>query len=136
VSTTIEEERMSKAKHHLASTLAILAVCAVAVDSYAGCFYPKRRTTEFLGYNYSDGSSSCFVVIGPQPPLEVVGERITECDGTITQWGLVCPDYNRYVDSCDPICDYAAPQGEESTQFADTCIADSEPAGSGAEIEK
>ena len=99
-----------------AKTLAILfaVLVGLAVSMPAQALPCVKRTTTYWGYYYSDGSSSCLVIIGPPPPPEVVGERIRECDGSISSWGLTsCPDYTVETEECTP-CNQQQATGPES----------------------
>jgi len=96
----------------LAALFAVLVSLAVSIPAQA--VLCVKRTTTYWGFNYSDGSSSCYVVIGPQPPFHVVGERVRECDGTTWSWGLTsCPDYTVETEDCTP-CYQQQASGTES----------------------
>jgi hypothetical protein len=83
------------------SSAIALAFLAMSISFTASATPHQRYIKSILGYNYSDGTSSCFVVIGPQPPLEVVGQVIRECDGTWTSWGRTnCDDYELTQEEC------------------------------------
>jgi len=74
----------------------------------------QRYIKSFLGYTYSDGSTSCWVVIGPQPPMEVVGQVIRECDGTWTSWGRTnCDDYEIDQEECGASASTGQVQGRD-----------------------
>lgn len=95
---------------HLSLVLAV-AISAIAffvpTDAKAACFYPKRITMTYYGY-IQDGNAQCdHPIVSPMGgwPVVVVGERITECDGTVTQWGITCGNWQRSVELCEPICD-------------------------------
>ena len=106
-------------------------VVSLAVSIPAQAVLCVKRTTTYWGYNYSDGSSSCYVVIGPQPPLEVVGERIRECDGTTWSWGLTsCPDFTVETEDCPPCYQQQTTDSESQNRIgavANACQAEEGP---------
>lgn len=87
----------------------------VPTEAKAACYYPKRVVIKYYGYIYDSGNGGdtphCTApVVGPPLPgvypRTLVGEKITECDGTVTQWGIVCSDSTTTLTQCpDPICD-------------------------------
>ena len=85
----------------------------IPTEAKAGCFYPRRVIEHHWGYVVDYGSgpeASCFYgPIGPccPAPNQIVGEVITECDGTVSSWGLLCPDNTKTYtrEWCEPICD-------------------------------
>jgi hypothetical protein len=81
---------------------AFLFLVVMSISTAASALPPhQRRVKSLLGYTYSDGTSSCLVIIGPFLPPEVVGQVIRECDGTIWSWGLTnCPDYEMDYEEC------------------------------------
>lgn len=61
-------------------------------------------TTNYWGFEGYSGDS-CPVVCGPCGPADkLVGQVIEECDGTTTQWGLICDrEYTTTIRNC-PFC--------------------------------
>ena len=99
----------------------IVAVTVSAVffflptEAKAACYYPKRVVIKYYGYIYDSGDGGdtphCNApVVGPPLPgvypRVQVGEKVTECDGSVTQWGIVCTgDSTISLTPCEPICD-------------------------------
>lgn len=85
----------------LISTAAFL----VPSPATAGCYTPQRTVVKYWGWEYDYGYHCEPAIIGPAMPAEVVGERITECDGTVTQWGITCNNPTITRQNCETICD-------------------------------
>ena len=84
----------------------LLIVGAAAPSAYANCEYSTKTVTTFYGFDNGDGTTMCYVVIGPTPPIIVVGERTVWCDGSETSWGHTdCTLNSTTYESCPPICD-------------------------------
>jgi hypothetical protein len=69
---------------------------------------PERTIFSYWGFQHSTLGDSCPVVCGPCETEfmtnKLVGQVIYECDGSITQWGLICERSERVsYDSC-PFC--------------------------------
>lgn len=110
----------SKQKFRIAVDLTVVLVAAVSlvamfvpVVADASCYYPRRVVTKYYGYVYDSGDGGetphCNApVITPLPgayPRTQVGERVTECDGTVTQWGIVCDDSETTMTVCERVCE-------------------------------
>ncbi|MEA2463977.1 MAG: hypothetical protein QOJ98_1724 [Acidobacteriota bacterium] len=99
----------------------VLAVAMSAIiffiptEAKASCYYPRRVVIKYFGYMYDSGDGGdtphCNApVVGPPLPgvypRTQVGERVTECDGSVTQWGIVCSGDAEFSSTvCEPICD-------------------------------
>jgi hypothetical protein len=88
----------------------------------AGCF---KRVTTYYGHDNYDGTGSCIMIISPQPPIVVIGQRIRECNGYIWTWGTTsCPDYDTEFEECPP-CEEPQPVntdvGAETKNLAAAC---------------
>jgi hypothetical protein len=95
----------------LAVILSITLLYLLPVPAEANCWYPHRTTQQFYGVLYREGPPTCQWPsgIGPfYPYLDLIGERVTECDGTVTTWGYVdiCPENTQWIsEQCDAVCE-------------------------------
>lgn len=97
---------------HLTLVLAVALSAAaffIPTEAKAGCFYPKRTVVKYYGWYTNNGQDVIceMCCIGPYIPPTVVGEHITECDGTTWSWGFThCSITETTRTICpDPICD-------------------------------
>jgi hypothetical protein len=88
-------------KRAAAYLLLFAVVAAIPVVSQAQLCPNKYRHTTYYGYDHGSGPRCNAVVYPPGNPI-IVGERIQHCDGSLTQWGLVCFDVTPdiYVENC------------------------------------
>lgn len=93
-------------------SLLVLVVAASAIvffvptDAKASCWTPKRRVVTYYAWNYNNAWHCDPYPLGPALPPSMVGERITECDGTVTQWGMTTCSNNTVIttETCETVC--------------------------------
>ena len=89
----------------------VLAVLMTVVISFipsearAACWYPERMGWTYTGYIVNGVAQCNMPIVSPPMPSSTVGEHIQECDGSTTQWGIVCANATYTREFCAPICE-------------------------------
>jgi hypothetical protein len=94
----------------LSTVLSIGSIFLFAVRSEAICLYRTRQVEQFYGYVDRSGQtySQLEPSFIPKVPPQLMGERIRECDGSVTTWGHIdVPELNKVItrEPCDQVCE-------------------------------
>jgi hypothetical protein len=103
---------------HLRRSLMMLVVLALTTlpskgvpEAKANCYTPHRVTIQYLGWMYMPGANPPYTCtypnISPYVPPEVIGETVTECDGTQWSWGYTDASCQKNIvrEACEQICE-------------------------------
>lgn len=78
----------------VAIVIASIVVFFVPTDAKATCYTPIKIHTKYYGWEWNGAWQCDPAIIGPPIPSTLIGERIKECDGSVTTWGIQCtPSY-------------------------------------------
>lgn len=85
--------------------LASALIFFIPTDAKASCWTPKRKTYTYYGWEYDYAYHCTAPIVGPPLPAKPVGEKVVECDGTISsQWGITCSNFTVQTENCETIC--------------------------------
>ena len=95
--------------------LVLLSAFLLPRRSEANCFYPRSRTITYYAWiddAYPTWYSCTYIIISPpwQAHWGVIGEKTTECDGSVSEWGdtTTCTGSSNTQstsNACEPICE-------------------------------